>query len=590
MNGWMGRALEVDLTSAACELVETSESLRLLYVGGRGFGVRIVADRVAAGADPLSPGNLLVFAPGPLTGTRTPTSGRHAVVSKSPLTGTIFDCNAGGDFGVAMKSAGLDYIAITGRAPSPVVLAIDGEQASLEPANDLWGANRSQVLEALSGRGSVACIGKAGEPPLAGGAPPGGRPTALIAAIMHGRGSAAGRGGLGAVMGSKLLKAIVVRGERKPTVADEAAFARRLADLSRLLIASPVSSKGLAQYGTAALVNLINYMRVMPTSNFRRAYFEPADAISGETIAQTYNPRRTPCAACPIGCKRESGGRQAPEYETLAMFGPDNDNADLETIFEANRLCNEYGLDTISAGAALACHAELEGKRLGGQEMLDLVRQMGEGEGVGVELAQGTARYAAARDNPDAAMQVKGLELPGYDPRGALGMALGYATSNRGACHLRAYMVGPEILGKPKLIDRTSWHAKSWLVALAQNIFTAVDALVVCKFALFSVGEEELANLLSAVTGVDYPSESLLRVGERIWNLERLFNLREGFGAGDDTLPLRFFTEDSDERTRHIDRAEFQRVRAEYYDFRGWDAQGRPSAAKLRALGLEALR
>jgi aldehyde:ferredoxin oxidoreductase len=533
---------------------------------------------VSAGAAALSPDNLLVFAPGPLTGTRTSTSGRHAVVSKSPLTGTIFDCNAGGDFGVAMKSAGLDYIAIAGRAPSPVVLAIDGERVALEPAKGLWGANRSQVLEALSGRGSVACIGKAGE-----------RNT-LIAAIMHGRGSAAGRGGLGAVMGSKLLKAIVVRGDRKPAVADEAAFTRRIADLSRLLIASTVASKGLAQYGTSSLVNLINYMRIIPTANFRRAYFAPAEAVSGETIAETYKSRRAPCAGCPVGCKRESGGRQVPEYETLAMFGPNNENADLEIIFEANRLCNEYGLDTISAGAAIACYAELEGRALGGQEMLELVRQMGQGEGVGAELAQGTARYAAARGHPDAAMQIKGLELPGYDPRGVLGLALGYATSNRGACHLRAYMVGLEILGKPKLIDRTSWQAKSWLVTLAQNIFAAVDALVVCKFALFTAGEEEFANLLSAVTGVDYPSEALVRVGERIWNLERLFNLREGFGAADDTLPARFFSEDGDERTPHLDRAEFDRVRAEYYDFRGWDAQGRPTAEKLRALGLEALR
>ena len=577
MTGWMGRALEVDLASGACELVETPEQLRLLYVGGRGFGVRIIADRLAAGTDPLAPENMLVFAPGPLTGTRAYTSGRHAVVSKSPLTGTIFDCNAGGRFGVAIKSAGLDYIAITGRAASPVSLVIDGDHAAIEPAGNLWGANRSQVLAALSDRGSVACIGKAGER------------GALIAAIMHDRGSAAGRGGLGAVMGSKLLKAIVVRGERKVSVADEAAFARYLADLSRLLIASPVASKGLAQYGTASLVNLINYMRLMPTSNFRRSQFAAAEAVSGETIAQSYELRRTPCAACPIGCKRETRGREVPEYETIAMFGPNNDNADLEIIFEANRLCNEYGLDTISAGAAIASHAEVEGRRLRGEEILELVRQMGEGEAIGLELAQGAMRFTSARGRPGAAMQVKGLELPGYDPRGVLGLALGYATSNRGGCHLRAYMVGPEIFGKPKLIDRTSWYGKAWLVAVAQNIFTAVDALVVCKFALFSAGEEEFANLLSAVTGVSYPSEDLVRVGERIWNLERVFNLREGFGAEDDTLPARFFDEDGDERTPRIDRAEFERVRAEYYQFRGWDSQGRPTEEKLRSLSLQEL-
>ena len=575
MNGWTGRALEVDLTSGVCEFIDTPEQLRLLYVGGRGLGVRLVADRVGAGIDPLTPENLLVFAPGPLTGTRTYTSGRHAVVSKSPLTGTIFDGNAGGRFGTGMKSASLDYIAIAGRATSPVILAIDGDNVSLELAGALWGANRSDVLAALSDRGSVACIGKAGER------------GALIAAIMHDRGSAAGRGGLGAVMGSKLLKAIVVRGERQTGVADEERFTRCLADISRLLVFSPVASKGLAQYGTASLVNLINYMRIMPTSNFRRSQFGDAEAVSGETIAQSYESRRTPCAACPIGCKREANGREVPEYETLAMFGPNNQNADLESIFDANTLCNEYGLDTISAGAAIACHAELLGRPLSAQEIVDLVRQMGEDEGFGGELARGSARFAAARGRPETAMQVKGLDLPGYDPRGVLGLALGYATSNRGGCHLRAYMVGPEILGKPKLIDRTSWYLKPWLVALAQNIFAAIDALVVCKFASFSVGEEEFANTLSAVTGVEYSSEDLIRVGERIWNLERLFNLREGFTAADDTLPARFFEEDGDERTPRIDRAEFERVLAEYYSFRGWDAEGRPTEARLKALSLE---
>ncbi|UCH32991.1 MAG: aldehyde ferredoxin oxidoreductase family protein [Armatimonadota bacterium] len=576
MNGWTGRALEVDLSSGTYEFVQTDEALRLLYVGGRGFGVRIVADRLAAGTDPLSPDNLLVFAPGPLTGTRAPTSGRHAVVSKSPLTGTIFDGNAGGRFGAAMKSAGLDYIAITGRAASPTVLAIDGEQVSLESAEGLWGVNRSQVLAALSERGSVACIGKAGER------------KARIAAIMHDRGSAAGRGGLGAVMGSKLLKAIVVRGEHKTTVADEEAFARYYADIMRLLIASPVSSKGLAEYGTSSLVNLINYMRVMPTSNFRRSAFESAEAVAGETIATKYSPRRTPCAGCPIGCKRETrDGREVPEYETIALFGPSNDNADLESLVEINALCNEYGLDSISAGAAIACYAELQGEPLRGGDIADLVRQMGEGEGVGEELVQGALRFASARGKPEAAMQVKGLELPGYDPRGVLGLGLGYATSNRGGCHLRAYMVGLEILGKPKLIDRTTWVSKPWLVALAQNIFTAVDALVVCKFTLFSVGEEEFANILSAVTGVDYPSETLIRAGERIWNVERMFNLREGFVDEDDTLPARFFEEDGDERTPRIDRAEFERALREYYAFRGWDAGGRPTEARLQALSLE---
>jgi len=256
-------------------------------------------------------------------------------------------------------------------------------------------------------------------------------------------------------------------------------------------------------------------------------------------------------------------------------------------VMKANDLCNNYGLDTITAGATLACYSEIEGRDLAPQEMLDLIRQMGENEGLGAELAQGSMRYAASRGRPELSMSVKGLEIPGYDPRGVLGLALGYATSNRGGCHLRAYMIGPEIFGKPKLIDRTSWIGKSGLVRVFQDIFAAVDCLVVCKFALFSVGEEEFANILSAVTGMEFASEDLIRVGERIWNAERLFNIEAGFGARDDALPERFFTKGNGRAASPIDREEFQHALAEYYMFRGWDREGIPTPAKLAALGLE---
>jgi len=575
MHGWMGAGLEVDLGRGRCEVVPADPTLLEDYLGGRGLGVALLRRRIAPTLDPLSPESLMVFAVGPLTGTRTACTGRHAVVAKSPLTGTIFDSNAGGRFGFELKAAGYDYVAVTGRAPRPVALVIGDGQAELRDAADLWGLNCQDTVARLSALGSVCCIGRAGERGV------------RLAAIMNDGYAAAARGGLGAVMGSKNLKAIVVRGSRRPTIADPATFERRVSDLNRLLAGSPVSSKGLAVYGTAVLVNLVNTMKVMPTDNFRRVRFEGAEAVSGEAIAAAYRTKRTPCRNCSIACKRrdEASGRQLPEYETLALFGPNCGSADLAAICDLNELCDDYGLDTVSVAGTLACHAEIEGRRLSTDEMRDLVRRIGEREGLGAELGEGSLAYASRRGRPEASMSVKSLELPGYDPRGMLGMALSYATSNRGGCHLRAYMVGPEILGKPKLIDRRSWGGKSGLVQVFQNVFTTADCLVICKFVLFSTGEEELANVLSAVTGVDYSSEALMRVGERVWNAERLFNLTAGVPA--DTLPERFFNEDGGGDTRPISRAEFEEARRQYYAFRGWDARGVPTPEKLASLGLE---
>jgi len=575
VDGWTGIGLEVDLSRGVCRPAPAADALLRDYLGGRGLGVALVRARVPPSLDPLAPGSLLVFAVGPLTGTRTPCTGRHAVVAKSPLTGTLFDFNAGGRFGFQLKAAGFDYLAVTGRAARPVVLVAADGRAELREAGDLWGRNCRDTTAALAGLGRVCCIGRAGERGV------------RLAAITN-DGAAAGRGGLGAVMGSKNLKAIVVRGSARPSVADPDLCARRAAELERMLAASPVSSKGLAAYGTPVLVNLVNAMKVMPTDNFRRVRFDDAEAVSGERIAAAYRTRRTACYTCTIGCQRRdrASGRRIPDYETLALFGPNCGNADLAAICDLNDLCDDYGLDPISVAGALACHAEIEGRRLKPDEMRDLVRRIGEREGLGAELGAGSLAYASARGHPEASMSVKGLDLPGYDPRGMLGMALSYATSNLGGCHLRAYMVGPEILGKPKLVDRRSWAGKSGLVQVLQNAFTAADCLVACKFVLFSAGEEELANLLSAVTGVDYPSEALMRVGERVWNAERLFNLAAGVAP--DALPERFFTEDADGETRPIARDEFEQALRDYHAFRGWDAAGIPTPAKLAALGLEA--
>lgn len=578
MNGWNGKGLEMDLSTGNTKEIVPDKALYKRYLGGRGLGVRYIYDNTGPETDPLGPENILVFATGPFTGTKVPTSGRFAAVSRSPLTGTIFDCNSGGRFGVQLKSGGWDFLIIRGKAAKPSLVAIDGGRTSIEDASHLWGLNVKEATKKLSAKGSVMTIGRAGERQV------------LLSAIMNDADHSLARGGLGAVMGSKNLKAIVAKGHmEKPEPADPELFEKYYQDITRLLIASPVSSKGLTAYGTSVLTNLINYMKILPTDNFRKTAFTHAEEISGERMHDDFKVKSKACFSCPIVCRKEEKGadRALPEYETVAMFGSNLNNINLKSIVEANDLCNDYGLDTISVGTTLGCHSEIEGRTLTPEDIVELVREIGENTGTGEALGKGAHNYALSRNSLHAAMEVKGLELPGYDPRGVLGQALGYATSNRGGCHLRAYLVGLEILGKPKLIDRLSFVGKSGLVGLFQNIAGAVDSLIVCKFAMFSVGEEEFANILSALTGEEVPSQSLIDIGERIWNLERLYNIKVGFGPESDTLPERFFNEDGSGTARRIDRAAFLSSLREYYHFRGWDEKGVPQPEKLKELGLD---
>ena len=389
----------------------------------------------------------------------------------------------------------------------------------------------------------------------------------------------AGAGGLGAVMGSKKLKAIVVKGTRKPEIADEERFEKGCKEASGLI---KKGSSGLSTYGTSALLNLMNYQKILPAGNFRKNEFSDASMVSGEFIKENYDIKGHACYNCTIACKHiiKSGafeGYEVPEYETLWSFGPDNNNSDIGSIIKVNRMCNDYGIDTISAGSTIAAYAEIMGEDV--KEFTELVKKMGDNVGVGKELGNGSKALSNSRGK-DVSMQCKGLELPGYDPRGLLGMALAYATSNRGGCHLRAYMAGPEVLGKPKKVDRLTFSGKAELVKIQQDETCSIDSLVLCKFASFSVPTEIFAELLSAATGLDYSIGEFLKCGERIWNLERLFNNKAGFSRLDDTLPERFFENGG------IDRNEFEKSLDEYYMQRGWDEYGVPTERKLRELGI----
>ncbi len=579
MFGWTGKSLKVDLTSQRVEACSTRTELVEEFLGGRGFGVRLVSERCSL--DPFDPGMALVIATGPLTNSMLPTSGRWSVVSQSPLTGTIFDASCGGSFGHHLKGAGYDYLLVEGKSTKPVYLKITSSAATLEDASHLWGKTTSETTRLLRDQGSVATVGPAGEKRV------------LFANIVSDYTFCAGRGGLGAVMASKGLKAIVVKGDRKLPVADPGKVKTANQDILRLLKASPAiwGAFGLREFGTAALVDLLHMRRMMPTNNFRETFFSESHRFSGYTLTDTYKSRKHACHSCPIACKKTGeDGTSMPEFETVSHFGALNGNDDLDAIVKANTLCNEYGMDTISVAATISAYAEVAGERFGPARLLELVRLTGDREGIGDQLAEGSSRFAAFRGAPGASMSCKSLEFPAYDPRGAYGMALAYATSNRGGCHLRAYPISHEILRKPVVTDRFSFEGKARVIKISEDINAAIDSMIACKFAFFGASLEEYALALSGVTGRHYDAQSLQKIGERICLLERSVNSKLGFSRKDDDLPGRFFTDEgsSTEKLKilPLNRKDFEDCLSRYYRIRGCDAGGVPTEEKLLELGI----
>jgi len=567
MHGWTGKILYVDLSNGSCRREEIPTKLLHAYLGGRGLGVRLMRDYFRL--DPFDPQMPLIFAVGPLCGTASPTSARLACVSRSPLTGTIYDCSAGGRFPWRLKAAGLDVVFITGKSPEPVLLAIDGEGAELVPAAGLWGKGTRETVALLKQRGSVTAIGPAGENGV------------LFANIMMGEGNSIGRGGLGAVMGSKGLKAVTVDGSAVTRIADGERFDAARADVMRLFRASPVifGELGISEYGTPALVDLMAQRRMAPTENFSSTFFADSGNYSGPSIRRECGAKKDGCYGCPIQCKKSSAqGEPLPEYETVNHFGALNGISDLHAIVRANTLCNELGMDTISAAATLSAFGEARGRFPEASEVPGLLCDMAYRRGEGELLSLGSRRATQRLGKPALSMSVKSLELPAYDPRGAYGMALAYVTSNRGGCHLRAYPISHEILRKPVPTDRFSFSGKARIIKIAEDVNAAVDSLIACKFAFFGATLEEYGELVSAVTGVEYTPESLKAIGERIYLTERFYNCENGFGAADDLLPERFFSEPGSPgegiEVAPIDRARFDEELQKYYRIRGLTPEG----------------
>lgn len=599
MGSYTGKILRVNLTDDSIKHEVLPPGLAREFIGGRGLGGKMLADEIPAGIDPLSEQNKILFVTGPLTGTSAPTGGRYMVVTKSPLNNTIASSNSGGFWGAELKFAGYDLLVVEGKASTPVYLYIKDDLAEIRPAAGLWGMTSNEVTDALldeagDRKARVLNIGPAGEN------------LSRIASVMNARWRAAGRSGVGAVMGSKNLKAIVVRGSGKVEAAEPERFKEIVSGAIRKIKENGVTGQGLPAYGTAILVNIINEHGVYPTHNFQLGVFPRAEETSGETLAEKYLKKKDPCFRCPIACGRycsvdgEEGG--GPEYETVWAYGADCGISDLKAIIRANNVCNEMGLDTISAGATIAAAMELYqrgrirpeelegGPELtfgNGEAIVEWTRKMGRAEGLGAIMAQGAARLCEAYGLPDLAMTVKKLELPAYDPRGVVGHGLQYATANRGGCHVRGYMISPEILGSPEKLDRFSLEGKAEWVKIFQDLTAVIDSLGLCLFTSFALGAEDYAGLYNAATGESLSVEQLLACGDRTFNSERLFNLAEGYTSKDDTLPRRLLEEPMPAGPSKGHVHPLDKMLPKYYEVRGWNADGVPTAAKKRALGLE---
>lgn len=608
--GYMGKLLRVNLETGKSEFESLDMARAKAFIGGRGLGMSYLLDEVDPECDPLGPKNKLIMMTGPLTGTVAPTGARYMVVTKSPLTGAVTCSNSGGQFPMMLKRAGIDGIIVEGISSYPVYLWVGKDGAELISAQHLWGKDTHQTTNRLRAetdeKAKVACIGPAGENGV------------LFASIMNEKDRAAGRSGVGAVMGSKKLKAVVVQGEQRVPLYDEKAFRSAAREyLDRFKDATRKQPSPLRTYGTAITIVGTQNIGVLPTRNFQQGTFEGWRRIGGETLTDTYLVRTKACFSCPISCGRVTkipagpykGEGEGPEYETIYALGSDCGIDDLAALTKANYICNELGMDTISMGATIAVAMEMFEKGIIGEDEIGRSLAFGDGDGLiemcrktaykdgfGENLALGSLRMARKYGHPELAIVAKGQEFAGYDPRGEKGMGLAYATSSIGASHMRGDPAYIEILGVPMLIDPLSWDDKPQIVKDWQDVFAVIDSAGLCVF--FSVRNyvkptrdiqpEGILRLLNAATGADYTMETLLQAGERVVNAERLFLIKAGFSAKDDSLPQRITHEPLPDGPAKGQVCELDKMLPPYYQLRGWDSEGLPNPSKLKTLGLDA--
>lgn len=602
LGGYRNRVARVDLARGKVTYEPLNPDDLRKYVGGRGVGAKYVFDN-GPKVSSLSPKNILVFMTGPLSGTDVNLSGRIAVCTKSPLTGTIVDSHHGGWSGARLKWAGLDGIVLSGKAEKPTYAVVSDGNVKLYSATRLWGLGAHETVAALREKYpgkdvSVMCIGPAGENKVS------------FACIMNEDDRASGRGGTGAVMGSKNFKAIVILGRHadRPRPFDKAGFkvahAKGLAELSDENVVTAPRKGGLSVYGTNVLMNIVNTIGAMPTRNAKETFFPEHEAISGERVKETVLVRDPTCHACPVACKKEvqvnskyNLRMESVEYESAWALGANCGLGDVNALAALIGRCNDYGLDTIEAGNALSVAMEaterglLNGKGLAwgdADAMLKLLSDIAHRKGIGKDIADSPARAAKKWGAPEISMSVKGMSIPAYDPRGIKGMGIAYATSNRGACHLRGYTPAAEVIGNVlgpgyKVDDPLKWEGKGNLTVVFQNVHAATDCLDVCKFATFAESLDTFARQYSTITGNPMDADGLVKVGERVYNLERHYNNLAGFGEGSDYLPERFLKEPSNGPGSKGHVCELEPMLAEYYEARGW-TNGVVPGEKLKEL------
>lgn len=613
---WTRKILRVNLTQGSCVSEPLNMEWAMQYLGQRGLGTKYLMSEIDPKVDPLSPENKIIYTTGPLTGTMASTGGRYSVVTKGPLTGAIACSNSGGYFGAELKSAGWDMIIVEGRSAKPVYLHIENDKAQLLAADDLWGKTVWATEATLKQRHQdllmrVSSIGRAGENQV------------LFAGIVNDLHRAAGRSGVGAVMGSKNLKAIAVRGTLGVgNIADPKAFMSAVVAGKKVLADNPVTGQGLPKYGTQVLMNVINEMGASPTRNHRDVQFEGARKISGEamhekraTDGKTHLVANQACFGCTIACGRISqidqthfsvstkpeywGASGGLEYEAAWALGNANGVDDLEALQYANLICNEDGMDPISFGATIGAVMELydlgvlskddiglEAPFGSAEALCKLTEMTARGEGFGKIIGLGSKRLCAKYGKPELSMTVKGQEFPAYDGRALQGMGLAYATSNRGACHLRGYMVSTEVFGIPIKTDPKATEGKPELLKAFQDATAVVDSSGLCVFTTFAWTMNDIQPQIQAACEGDWSLDKLLATGERIWNLERDFNLAAGITSKDDTLPPRLLNEPCKTGPQAGMVAELGKMLPDYYRLRGWTPDGVPTAETRSRLDL----
>jgi len=622
IKGYAGRILEVDLEKRTHTFKPLDEGTARLYIGGKGYGTRLLYDMTEPGIDALGPANPLIFATGPLNGSVAPQSNRFAVVCKSPLTGAIGNAACGGSFAYGMKRGGIDILIFKNQSAKPVRLEIDGDRSEVRfiDADDLWGKGTYATQEALDKKKYHAVIGPAGENKV------------LYAGIVSDE-RIAGRTGVGAVMGSKRLKAISVNGSRKLEMDDEEKFKAYTKWLREHFRDHPVLGGLLKRCGTANIVNTANARNIIPTHNFKYGHFRDAMSLSGEYMADhELVGVKSSCIHCPVTCGRdvkvEGVGRvKGPEYETIGLMGTNLEIPDLKKVAEWSYLADDLGMDTISLGSVLAFTMELQergmlqvGLRFGDAAgVSDMIKDIGHRRGLGNDLADGVKRMSEKYGGKEFAIHVKGLEISAYDPRGSFAQGVEYATTNRGGCHIQGASMYMESTG-PLTINPQNLKLKAEIPIVQQNLACAINSMVLCMFTTYAIFPKAVHNLdpksflyraivtafensgpvlrtvmgikgrpmlwfekwLTYITGETFSSGHLQEIGARIFNLERMYNLREGFTSRDDTLPPRLLHEST---FKHMKSGHpLPQLLPQYYKNRGWGADGVPTKRTLERL------